>query len=202
MISREVIWVLNGMFAEMKTTDPYSPKARASASAEPVTRAGSTVGMITRLKVCQRVAPKAACRFFNFQVEVFEYRLNVAYDEWESNKGQCQQNSGRRECHLNSQRHKISPEPSIFSIDRGKRQPCDGSGKCKWQIHDGIDQPLTEEVVTRKDPCDEKTKHRIDCGSRDGRTNCELIGCNDLRRSYGRTEMLPAASQLCSGTPR
>ena len=51
---REVIWVLNGILAEMKTIEPYSPSARASARAAPVINAGKTVGKITRLNVCQR----------------------------------------------------------------------------------------------------------------------------------------------------
>jgi len=42
------ISVSNGMLPEMKTTEPYSPIARANANAKPVTRAGSKVGMMIR----------------------------------------------------------------------------------------------------------------------------------------------------------
>ncbi len=44
----------------MKTTEPYSPVARAKASANPVNSAGAIAGRITRPKVCQRVAPRLA----------------------------------------------------------------------------------------------------------------------------------------------
>src|SRR5262249_26355857 len=46
-----------GMLPAMKITEPYSPTARAKAMAKPVSSAGAIDGKITRLKVCQRVAP-------------------------------------------------------------------------------------------------------------------------------------------------
>ena len=47
MINRGAISVRMGMLPEMKTTDPYSPSARAKARANPVMTAGNTVGQIT-----------------------------------------------------------------------------------------------------------------------------------------------------------
>src|SRR4029079_15355427 len=49
-----------GMLPAMKITDPYSPMARANASAKPVMSAGSTIGSITRRKIDQRDAPRVA----------------------------------------------------------------------------------------------------------------------------------------------
>ena len=40
MMSSGAISVCIGMLPEMKTTDPYSPTARANASAKPVSHAG------------------------------------------------------------------------------------------------------------------------------------------------------------------
>ena len=48
---------------------------------------------------------------------------------------------------------------------RSRDESGDGGGKREGQIHEGIDQPLAEELVTRQNPCDEKTKHRVDCGT-------------------------------------
>ncbi|MGY3121309.1 hypothetical protein ACVWXQ_005246 [Bradyrhizobium sp. S3.14.4] len=42
----------------MKITEPYSPTARAKASARPVSSAGPSEGRITRMMVCQRLAPR------------------------------------------------------------------------------------------------------------------------------------------------
>ena len=58
MMSSGTISVLKGMLPEMKTTEPYSPSARAKASAKPVNSAGSISGKTTRQKVCQAFAPR------------------------------------------------------------------------------------------------------------------------------------------------
>src|SRR5262249_32628548 len=59
-ISTGAISVLNGMLPETKTTDPYSPSARANARANPVVRAGYKGGNRTGRNGCQRVAPRIA----------------------------------------------------------------------------------------------------------------------------------------------
>jgi len=59
-IKKGVISVRMGMFPEIKTTEPYSPTARAKASAKPVNSAGISSGKMTRRQDCQRVAPKVA----------------------------------------------------------------------------------------------------------------------------------------------
>src|SRR4051795_4678191 len=48
------------MLPETNTTEPYSPSARASASAKPVSSDGTSAGSSTRRNVCQRVAPSVA----------------------------------------------------------------------------------------------------------------------------------------------
>jgi hypothetical protein len=47
MISSGVISVFIGIFPAIKTTEPYSPSARAKASAKPVKAAGRISGKIT-----------------------------------------------------------------------------------------------------------------------------------------------------------
>ena len=49
-----------GRLPAMKITEPYSPTARAKASAKPVSSAGSSVGSTTRQNVCKRRAPRLA----------------------------------------------------------------------------------------------------------------------------------------------
>ena len=60
MMSKGVISEIIGMLPAMKMTEPYSPTARANASAKPVRSAGSMAGRITRKKVCSRFAPSEA----------------------------------------------------------------------------------------------------------------------------------------------
>jgi hypothetical protein len=60
MMSSGVISETIGRLPAMKITEPYSPSARANARAKPVRSAGVRIGRITRVKVCQRVAPSVA----------------------------------------------------------------------------------------------------------------------------------------------
>src|SRR5580698_2747032 len=60
MMSSDVISDFIGTLPAMKITEPYSPSARANASANPVSSAGNTDGNTTRRKVSQRVAPRHA----------------------------------------------------------------------------------------------------------------------------------------------
>ena len=60
MMRSGVISVFIGMLPAMKTTEPYSPRARAKASAKPVIQAGSRAGRTTRRNVCKRLAPRLA----------------------------------------------------------------------------------------------------------------------------------------------
>ena len=60
MISKGVISEISGRLPAMKMTEPYSPTARAKASAKPVRSAGKMAGKMTLTKVCQREAPSDA----------------------------------------------------------------------------------------------------------------------------------------------
>ncbi len=60
MIRSGVISLTRGMLPAMKITEPYSPSARAKASAKPVINAGVTIGRITFVNVCRREAPSVA----------------------------------------------------------------------------------------------------------------------------------------------
>ena len=69
------------MFPEMKTTEPYSPTARANASAKPVASAGQSVGKSTRRKVCQRLAPRLAAASSSSGSRSCEHGLHGAHHE-------------------------------------------------------------------------------------------------------------------------
>ncbi|CAJ8885775.1 Uncharacterised protein [Burkholderia pseudomallei] len=60
MMSSDVISDFIGTLPAMKITEPYSPSARANASAKPVSSAGVTAGSTTRRNVSQRDAPRHA----------------------------------------------------------------------------------------------------------------------------------------------
>ena len=50
----------SGMLPAMKTTEPYSPTPRANAMENPVSRAGRSIGRMTRLNTYHREAPRQA----------------------------------------------------------------------------------------------------------------------------------------------
>ena len=77
MISSGAISVFIGMLPEMKITEPYSPSARANASAKPVSIAGQSVGRITRANVCQRVGAERRGGFLDLGLELLEHRLHA-----------------------------------------------------------------------------------------------------------------------------
>ena len=60
MISSGAISDTIGMLPAMKITEPYSPSARAKASAKPDRIAGHKVGSTTRHNVVRRPAPSVA----------------------------------------------------------------------------------------------------------------------------------------------
>ena len=60
MIISGVISETIGRLPAVKITEPYSPTARANASAKPVSSAGVRIGSTTMRIVCQRCAPRLA----------------------------------------------------------------------------------------------------------------------------------------------
>ncbi len=97
MISSGTISVRIGMLPEMNTTEPYSPSARAKASAKPVSIAGSSAGAITRLNGLQAARAKSSRGFLEFRVQVLEHRLDGAHHERQADEGQRHDDPQRRE---------------------------------------------------------------------------------------------------------
>ena len=76
-----MISVSNCLLPEMKTTEPYSPIARANASAKPVTIAGHSAGQD---HAAQRLPARRAERrrgLLDLGLELLEHRLHRAHDE-------------------------------------------------------------------------------------------------------------------------
>ncbi len=91
MIRSGAISVFIGMLPAMKTTEPYSPIARANASAKPVSSAGESVGRITRRNVCSALAPSVAAASSISGVELLEHRLHGAHDERQADEDERDQ---------------------------------------------------------------------------------------------------------------
>ena len=97
----------------MKTTEPYSPTARAKASVKPVSIAGSTVGTITRRSVWNRFAPRVAAASSISRVEILEGGLERPHDEGQSDERQREHDAERRIDRLDPERPSGRPiQPS------------------------------------------------------------------------------------------
>ena len=96
MMSSGVISVFIGMLPEMKTTEPYSPSARAKARAKPVSNAGQISGRMTRAKVVSRPAPERGRGLLDLGIEILEHRLHGADDKRQADEGQRDGDAERR----------------------------------------------------------------------------------------------------------
>ena len=88
----------------MKMTEPYSPTARAKASAKPVSTAGSSAGRIDAEKVCRRVAPRVAAASSTSLLDVLHHRLHRAHDERQADEDQRDEDAERRVGDLDAER--------------------------------------------------------------------------------------------------
>ena len=78
MMSSGAISVLIGMLPEMKTTEPYSPSARAKARAKPVSSAGQSARQEHPAERSASAArAEAGRRLLDLAVEVLEHRLHA-----------------------------------------------------------------------------------------------------------------------------
>ena len=77
-----------GMLPAMKITEPYSPSARAKASAKPVSSAGSSVGRITAVKRLPAAGAERGGGLLELAVELLEHRLHRAHDEGQADEDQ------------------------------------------------------------------------------------------------------------------
>ena len=112
MISNGTTSVCIGMLPEMKTTEPYSPSARAKASAKPVSSAGTSAGAITRREGLQAAGAERRRGLFEFRIQILEHRLHGAHDERQADESQRDHDAERRVGDLDAQRR----QPAARSI--------------------------------------------------------------------------------------
>ena len=77
MMSSGAISVFIGMLPEMKTTEPYSPSARANASAKPVSSAGQQRRQDHARERLPAARAEAGRGLLDLAVEVLEHRLHA-----------------------------------------------------------------------------------------------------------------------------
>ena len=76
------------MLPEMKTTEPYSPMARAKASAKPVSSAGSDGGKDHPGEGLPAARAEAGRGLLDLDLEIVEHRLHRAHHERQTDEDQ------------------------------------------------------------------------------------------------------------------
>ena len=104
MMSSGAISVIIGMLPAMKITEPYSPSARAKASAKPVSSAGSTRREDHAAEGLPAGRAERGGGFLELGLEVLEHRLHGAHHERQADEGQRHQHAERRERDLDAER--------------------------------------------------------------------------------------------------
>ena len=94
MMRSGVISVRMGMLPEMKTTEPYSPSARAKARAKPVSSAGSRRRQDhAARRSASGSAPRLGGGLLDLRVQFLEHGLHRAHHE-----GQADEDEGDHRC--------------------------------------------------------------------------------------------------------
>ena len=141
-ISSGAISETNGMLPAMKITEPYSPTARAKASATPVSSAGVSAG---QHDAEHGLPPRGAERrrgLLDLAVEVLQHRLHRAHHERQADEDQRDQDAERREGDLDAPRREQAADPAVRGIERGKRDAGDRRRQRERQVDRRVEQRL------------------------------------------------------------
>ena len=142
--------------------EPYSPTARAKASAKPV----STVGNKRRREdLDKRAQPARAQRgggLLDFLLQILQHRLQRPHDERQAHKGQRDDNRERRIGAFDAERHEKTSEPAVRGEEAAQGQPRDGGGQREGKIHEGVNEAFAEKLIAHQDPREQRAKDSVD----------------------------------------
>ena len=141
-----------GRLPAMKITEPYSPTARAKASAKPVSSAGSSVGSTTRRNVCQRVAPRLAAASSISVSRSSSTGCTVRTTNGRPMKIERHEHAERREGDLDAERLEVLAEPAVLGVERGQRDAGHRRRQRERQVDQRVDERLAREACSAPAP--------------------------------------------------
>ena len=155
------ISVLNGRLPEMKTIEPYSPMARANASAKPVMTGGNNDGAMTLTNVRNRPAPSVAAasstsssRFSKTGCSVRTTNgmpTNVSAMTTPSGVNAPLIPSGTRNC----------PSQPLAANKIGQRQAGDRRRQRERKIHHGVNEAAARKFVAHEHPREQRAEDGV-----------------------------------------
>ena len=150
------------MLPAMKITEPYSPTARARASAKPVRMAGYERRKNDPEDRLIPACPECGGGLFYFAVELLENRLDRTHDEGQSDEDQGNEDAERRIGDFDSERCEPTSDPAVRRIDSRQGDAGDGRRKSEGQIDECVQQALARKAVSDKHPSDDDAEDGVD----------------------------------------
>ena len=164
MMRSGAISVRSGMFPEMKTTEPYSPSARANASANPVTAAGTRIGSSTWRNVCQRPAPSTAAASSSSASRSSSTGCTVRMTNGRPMNVSAIVTPSGREGGADPERLEEPADPAVLRVDGGEGDARDRRRQRERQVHERVDERSPREAVAREHPRDEDAEDDVHRG--------------------------------------
>ncbi len=162
MITSGAISVFIGMLPEMKTTEPYSPSARAKASAVPVTQAGRNRRQDDADRVLRRLAPRLAAASSASASSDSITGWTVRTTKGRPMKVRATAMPTGVNATLRPSAASGLAEPSGIGIERGQRDAGDGRGQGERQVDQRVDDPSAREAIADQHPGEDEAEHGID----------------------------------------
>ena len=190
----EATSVSNGMFPEMRTTEPNSPTAFPNESADPGEDRGHEVGEDDPAEGRERARPQGRGGLLHLAVELEEDGLDRPHDERERHEEQRQRDRGPRVGDVHADR-------ALRPVDGEQRQPGDDRRQRERQVDDRVDGALAPEVVPDEHPRDECAGDRVDQDDEERDGERQLQGSHRRRRGHLLPERRqPAVERLDATT--
>ena len=117
---------------------------------------------MTRLKVCQRLAPRQAAASSSSRSSLFHHRLNGPHHEGKADEGHGHHDAERGEGDLDAERLQEAADPAVGRIDGGQGDAGHGGRQGKGEIDQRIDEPPAGKAVTDQHPGHQHAEDDVD----------------------------------------
>ena len=165
----------------MKMTEPYSPTARANASANPGQHRRDQARQDHPEHRVPAVGAERGRRLLDLDVEIDQHRLHRAHHEGNADEDHRDEDADRRERHLDAEFGQRRPEPAFLREQLRQRDAGDRGRQRKGDIDDGVEQPPAGKAVAHQRPDDDHPHHEIDQAAANARPN-EIFSALSVRR--------------------
>ncbi len=188
-ISKGAISETFGRFPAMKITDPYSPTARAKASAKPVSKRREDRRQDHAGEGLPAARAERGRRFLELGIKVEQHRLHRAHHERQADEDQGHQNAERGERNLHAGEREQPAEPAILGEQGRERNARDRRRQRKRNIDDRIEQPPPRKLVAHQRPGHDRAEDKIDRRRRERKAEAQFQRIQGAAARHDRPEL-------------